>query len=260
MNRRKEIVFAVLAIMLVIGVFTIKYRADTRKQKAVELAKEYLAQKYEQDMVYSNVWLSPIDPGQYHVYFVAEKTGVKFEVIMWPSALDTQLGLINFEEDLWDNYKSSFFREKTSESLTPSIKGIWGETAYITVHLSSARSNKNTGSEIITEHMTVREMEPFYHYDVFITTNRQLNTEVKEEESLRILDLLKAIKEQNCWPVRILIWYQTEKKGDENEKYIVFSDGESPFQSRKLENWLEIDDVERIKEVMEEQWFSKQLG
>ena len=249
---------SILAVVVVIGTITIKYNSSVKERNAVQIAKEYLAQKYKQKMIYESVRLPQVDPVLYYVSFTSENTGIKFNVHVSPR-------LLKFPEEktntnfLWDDYLSSFFCRKTEETVLPEIKEIWDDNANMRVNLqpSNAYPDKKNSSDI-NEHMTEREVEPFYNYRFYVTTNRVLNSESRTEEAMRILNLFQAIHNLDYNPVEILVWYQTGtiERGKEIEKYINFVSGSIPSQPEKLETWLEIVDIEDIIRVMDEQWFS----
>ena len=245
-----------VSIIAVVGVTTaiIAYHDSVKKRKIVQIAQEYLQQKYKQTMDFEHVRLSYVDPVYYYVTFVSEKTNVRFQVRIWPGVLKNQK-LENNEKNIRDDYLSSFFSKKTEEIALPEITEIWGDKASIYVALHSNNTKKDTSA--INEFMTEREMEPFYCYAFYVASHHQLNSESKIREAQRVLNLFQAIRKLNYHPAKVFIWYQTGtiKEGKKIEKSVEFVHGSTPFCSVTQRNCFEIDNVEDIIKVMDEQWF-----
>jgi len=243
------LIFGIIIAVIGIGALSIKGYYMFKGNKAVQIAEAYLAQKYEQEMIYENVRYSWIDPGQYHVYFTSAETKVWFGVSMWPQALEFQ-GTPP-DEYIWDNYLDSFFCRKTEEIILPEITASWDDNSSIQVvqHSRNVYPKKNTSE--INEHMTEREMEPFYNYEFYVTTSRLLNSESKMEEARRILNLFQSIQELDYHPVEILVWYQTGK----DERKEVSTDSETWAKRYiKFDAWEEIDSADQVVNIMNEQW------
>ena len=257
MSKRKKLILwvSIIAVVAIVGTMAVKYNSSNKERKAVQLAKEYLAQKYEQEMIYESVRLSKVDPVLYRVSFISQNTGIKFNVNVTPS-------LLKFPEEksnnklLYDNYLGSFFCRKTEEIVLPEITATWNDNAsiYVSLYPSDVYYEKNTADT--NEHMTEREMESFYNYRFYITTNRLLINESKMEEAQRMLNIFQAIQKLNYHPVEILFWYQTGtiEKGNEIKESIRFVDGNILSQTGKLGNWLELINVEDVIKVMDDQW------
>jgi hypothetical protein len=257
MSRRRKLVFGIvggIVAIAVIGTIVAKFYLFSKEQKAIQLAQEYLAQKYEQEMQYQSVRYSWVDPGLYHVYFTSTDTGVNFEVEMWPKALDLPKGTVDYDGYLGDTYFSSFFCQKTAEYVLPNIKNIWGENAYISVVLHSGHSYPSEDISSLSENMTEKEMERFYTYEFSITSNCLLDGESKTEESQRVLSIIETIRKLDYSPVEIRIWYKTGK--DEKEKVLTDSKTWTEMYI-SFDNWEEIISIEEIVNAMNEQWFSK---
>jgi hypothetical protein len=260
-GRRKKLVFWVISIIIfvaIVGSIAVKCNLSAKERKAVQIAQEYLAQKYEQEMIYESVRYSWIDPGLYHVYFISSDTDVHFEVQMWPKVLDFPEETTD-DKYIWDNYLNSFFCQKTKETILPKVKMIWDEKVGMQVILSTGKAYPLRGTVEPNEQTTAIEMEPFYNYEFYINTNRILDNESKMEEATRILDMIQYVQDSQYQPREMLFWYQTGsiEKGKDVEKNIEFVDGSMPSHSGKLENWIGIYNVEDVIAVMDEQLFNE---
>lgn len=250
-------IIGIIVIIAVAGTIAVRYHLSVKERKAVQLAQEYLDQKYEQEMQFESVRYSWVDPGLYHVYFISTDTEIRFEVQMWPKALDFP-EVTTDDRYIWDNYLSRFFCRKTEELVSPEVKMIWDENAKILVVLSSSNVYPSRRTSDPNEQMTASEMEPLYNYDFYIETNRLLNNESKIEEANRMFDMIEYVKKTQYRPREVLFWYQTGaiEKGKEIEKKIWFGDGNDPYHIGRFENWFEINNVEEVVKAIDEQWFN----
>ena len=240
----------VIAVVVVVGTIAIKYDSSAKDRKVIQIAQEYLAQKYEQEMTYESVRLPYVDPVYYYVTFVSANTDVRFEVRIWPGVLKNQK-LENNDKNINDNYLSSFFCKKAAEIVLPDIMAIWDDNASIQVTQPTTNVYPKNDAFPINEHMTEREMETLYEYRFHITTNRLLSSESKTEEARRIFNLFQAIQELNYHPVEIVVWYQTGK----DKKEEVSTDSETWVRRYiEFDAWEEIDSADQIVDITNEQW------
>jgi hypothetical protein len=236
--------------VVVVSTIAVKYDSSVKERKAVEVAKEYLAQKYEQGMICESVRVPSVDPVYYYVTFLSATTDVRFEVRIWPGIFKNQK-LEDSDKNINDNYLSSFFCKKVAEIVLPEITAIWDDNASMQVTQPTTNVYPKNDAFPINEYMTEREMEPFYEYRFHITTNRLLNSESKAEEAQRIFNLFQAVQELNYHPVEIFVWYQTGK----NEKDEISTDSETWAKRYiKFDAWEEIDSADQLVGLMNEQW------
>lgn len=246
-------------VIIAICLLSIKIYLSSREHKAIQLAQEYLGQKYEQEMRYESVRYSWIDPGQYHVYFISADTEIWFEVSMWPKAL----GFSDMPPDeyMWDNYLICFFHENLEEIILPEAINIWDENINIRVASSGGKGYPSRGTEEPNEQMTILELECLYNYEVYINTNRILTDDTKTEEAKRIFEMIQYIKTIQFQPREVLFLYQTgeTENGKDVECRIWFGDGSDPYHIGRFENWMETSSIEEIEKIMNDQWFNKQI-
>ena len=251
MSRRRKIIRILGVIIAVIGIVICLLNSyDAQKEnKAIQLAQDYLNQKYDQDMIYESVRYSWVEPGQYHVYFTSVETEVWFGVSMWPRALECSE--VPPDEYIWDNYLESFFCRRSEEILFPEVENIWDENVSIQVSLITNNAYPSRGAEEPNEKMTVAEMEPLYNYKFIINTHRLLNHESAKTEAERLFDMIQYIKTIQYEPREITIWYQTGK--DEKDRILTNSDTWSEYYI-KFVNYENIYSLEQIIEIMNEYW------
>lgn len=252
-------IIGTIVVVAVIGTIAAKYHLSMKEHSAIQIAQKYLAQKYEQEMQFQNVRYSWIDPSLYHVTFLSASTNVKFEVSVWPKALNFPQNMTDYGDEVTDSYLKDYFCQKTEEVILPEMRAIWDENMSINVSLSTSNLYSQRVTEKPNEQMMAIEMEPFYNYDYYIHANRILNNDSKIEEAERILDMIRYIQANQYYPREVLFWYQTgaTEKGKKIENRIWFGDGTDPYHIGRFENWSKISSVEEIIQAIDEQWFSK---
>ena len=247
MKRRKAlIILSVLIAVVVITILSIYVYYRMNKRKAVQIAKGYLEQKYEQEMIYQGVRHAWIDPELYHVTFTSVETDVTFQVSIWPPVL--RQTSTEVEDGIWDDYLWCFFCKETEAVLQPEAASIWNEFDRILITHSRIRNSKATLGTEINEHMSAREMERTYYayaYDLFVTPGRMISRGSEREEAQNILKLFQMLRDKDYHPSWILVWYQTSTAND--------SDSVATEKPVTFESWETIDTVEQVLEIMREQ-------
>lgn len=246
MKRRKAlIILSVLIAIVVITILSIYVYYRMNKRKAVQIAKGYLEQKYEQEMIYQGVRHAWIDPELYHVTFTSVETDVTFQVSIWPPVL--RQTSTEVEDGIWDDYLWCFFCKETEALLQPEAASIWNEVDRILITHSRIRNSKATLGTEINEHMSAREMERTYYayaYDLFVTPGRMISRGSEREEAQNILKLFQMLRDKDYHPSWILAWYQTSTAND--------SDSVATEKPVTFESWETIDTVEQVIEIMQE--------
>jgi hypothetical protein len=221
------IIFAVIIIVAA----SIKTYLTFKENKAVQIAQEYLNQKYEQEMQYQNVRFPWIDPSLYHVRFSpVNNPEIIFEVLV-------QLDLSLTEKDnkhgnfIPDNYYVKYFEYCMEKYLVADVKHLWGDNATIKVLDVNIGSAAFSVSPKINDEMTLMEMEPLIDdYWIYIRTNDTLVEELLEPIANRILEFIQIVKDNGFEPETLNFW----------------SDGSESEMDMLLKNWDEIDSVDQI--------------
>jgi len=261
MRKRRKIIFGIIGgivAVAVIGTFAVKFYLSSKEDKAIQLAQEYLAQKYEQEMQFHHARFSWIDPSCYQITFTpAGNPELYFQVIVQQN-LTILEGLKEFGHSTCpDNYYLNYFSLYSSRQIGEYVQNIWGESASAYVpDKSSGLYSYSVPSEFY-EHMALEEMEAFLDYDVYIRTDQLLNNESKIPEAQRILDMIRYVQTSQFKPTEILFWYNTGivEKGEEIRKSISFGNGTDPYHMGRFENWSETVSIEEIVKAMDDQWF-----
>jgi hypothetical protein len=179
----------------VIGTFAVKLYMSFKEHKAIQLAQEYLVQKYKQEMQFRHARFSWIDPSLYQVTFTpADNPELYFQVIVQQN-LTILEDLKEFGHSTCpDNYYLNYFSFHTSRQIRECVQNIWGESASAYVPDKSSGLYSYSVPSEFNEHMTVEEMGTLLDYDIYIRTNHLLNNELKMAEAQRILYLIRYVQ------------------------------------------------------------------
>ncbi len=246
MGKRGKRVLCILGLIAVgiavcVAAFLGYYEGNERK--AVQIAKGYLEQKYEQEMIYQGVRHAWIDPELYHVTFTSVETDVTFQVSIWPPVL--RQTSTEVEDGIWDNYLWNFFCKEMEGVLQPEAASIWNGLDHLLIVHSQIKNKDVALIAEINEHTPAREMEYAYNYDLFVTPGRMISRGLEREEAQNILKLFQMLRDKDYHPSWILVWYQTSTAND--------SDSVATEKPVTFESWETIDTVEQVLEIMREQ-------
>ena len=164
MGKRGKRVLCILGLIAVgiavcVAAFLGYYEGNERK--AVQIAKGYLEQKYEQEMIYQGVRHAWIDPELYHVTFTSVEMDVTFQVSIWPPVL--RQTSTEVEDGIWDNYLWNFFCKEMEGVLQPEAASIWNGLDHLLIVHSQIKNKDVALIAEINEHTPAREMEYAYN-------------------------------------------------------------------------------------------------
>jgi hypothetical protein len=129
------LILGIIVAVVVLGAASIKSYLSYKENKAIQIAQEYLNQKYEQEMQYESTRFSWIDPSLYHVSFSPVcNSEIIFEVIVYPD-LTIPEDRWEFRQSSWsaDNYYVKYFEYCMEEYLAADVKRLWGNDATVKV-------------------------------------------------------------------------------------------------------------------------------
>jgi hypothetical protein len=255
MSMRRKIIFGILGGIIaiaVIGAIAIKCYLSYGEKAAAQLAKDYLAQKYEQEMQFHYAVFSLADPICYHVVFTpANNPELYFDVIVDDDlTLDEWITKPGYTSSS-DDYYLAYFRFHTSREIEKIAQSIWDESASATAPVDDRGAYPYSVPFGFNEGMSAEEMEPFLDYDYYIITNRLLDSESKQKEAQRMLNMIELVQASKYKPEKILFWYKTGK--DENEGEQADSKTWAEMYIEFI-NWPEISSIEEVLQAMDEQW------
>jgi len=248
MSRKKRIIITAIALIVIaLGGSIIARGFLGDKGKATEIAKEYLVQKYSQDMQCVDARYSWIDPALYHIYFSpVDNSDLVFEVMVQQdfsiSEKTNEYG--NFSAD---DYYISCFEWQMSTFFRDEINLIWDNEAEIFVNAPNPALYAFKIPAGLNDSMALHDMAPLIEeYLLIIDAKQLLDAENKADEANKMLRFIQDVQKSEYKPDRIVFWYsvpksQTNSRGSENVSF---------------ENWSEITEVEQVALRIEEEFFS----
>ncbi|KJR97694.1 MAG: hypothetical protein VR68_12305 [Peptococcaceae bacterium BRH_c4a] len=207
------IIIGIVVAVAVVGIISVKLYLSSKENKAIELAQEYLSQKYDEEMNYESIRFSWIDPSLYHVSFSpANNPELVFEVLVQQD-LTIQGGIREFGQSnsSADNYCIKYFEYLMEEFLSDDAKRLWGDDVKVTVlQINSGLYSFSVPPEL-NNTMSLNEMEALLkNYWIYIKTSEmKLDDQSLEESANRIFEFIQVIKNNGFMPETIDFWYPT---------------------------------------------------
>lgn len=242
MSGRRKVMFitgiVVVAVALV-GIISVKLYLSSLENKAIELAQEYLSQKYDEEMNYESMRFSWIDPSLYHVRFSpANNPELVFEVLVQQD-LTIQGGIREFGQSSSsaDNYYIKYFEYLMEEYLSDYAKRLWGNEVKVTVlQMNSGLYSFFVPLEL-NNNVSLKDMEVLLNnYWIYIRTDKAIMDEQSlVDTSNRIFEFIQIIKNNNFTPETISYKFPPS----ENTTYSLIFD-----------NWSEINTVDQVMEQL----------
>ncbi len=230
----------IIIVIIAIGAVSIKIYLSSKENKAIQIAQEYLNQKYEQEMQYENVRYSWIDPSLYHVRFSpVSKPEIIFEVLVYPD--------LTIPEDRWefgqskksaDNYYVKYFEYCMEKFLIADVTRLWGDKATVKVLDVNIGGVAFSVSSELNDKITLMEMEPLIDdYWIYVRMNEIVFDELSTEKTANLIfEFIETIKNYDFVPKTIDFWHPLT---DDNEFDIA------------LHDWDEIKTVDQVVERIE---------
>lgn len=219
---------AVLLMLLVISVFTY-LQIDNGKNKARDIAINYLQSTYLEQMNPVKVRLSLNDPAMYHIYFTSQSNpDLSFEVLIM---LDFTLPRGNP-----DNYLLKYFELKFTKDIQSIVDDFGKEDIAARVIFLHQPLYAFRVPETIKEDMPYREMEPYIDYDLRFDVNKIWADTDKYAEACIIYEVIESIQASGYSPEQITFSYRTANK----ERSKIFT----------LYEWDNIDNVSQVEGLL----------
>ena len=260
-GRKKNMLIAPIVIICFIGLFLLLFghyislRMPWNEKKAIDIAKEYLAENYQQEMKYLSIRIPIVEPMIYHVYFSpVDIPDLIFEVQVYPNFELPETRPVPNKPDLYfspDNYYLTLFKYNVNMPLKKFTKEIW-EAGVSVGSSTSDGSNSLITPYVFREQMPVKEMEKYIDYFFMISIDKILNDSSKTEESQKMLKVIEFIKDNGSTPKTILFWYKTGKK-ERDKRSVIDTENWTKFYI-KFEDWSEITTIEQIIDEIDRQW------
>ena len=246
-RKKRIIIIAIVLIAVALGSSIIARGFLGNKEKATEIAKEHLVQKYSQEMQCIGARYSWIDPALYHIYFSpADNSDLVFEVMVQQdfsiSEKTNEYGYFSA-----DDYYISCFKWKMSTFFRDEINSFWGDEAEIFVNAPNPALYAFKIPAGLDDKMNLHDMAPLIEeYLLIVDIKQLLDADNKVDEANKILLFIQDVQKSEYQPDRIVFWYNVPKpekntRGNANVSF---------------ENWSEITGVEQVALRIEEEFFS----
>lgn len=212
------IIIAILVFFL-IGVIFIYYPAfPHNKNKAREIAVEYVNENFEQQMNCLGVNVSIWETVMYSIYFSPENDpDLIFEVMLSG----------NFElPDHPDNFILKYYQKEMKQRLEPVVASIWPEASILLVDDQPLLGFRIADG--LDENSTFEDIQGKVSYSLWVNMNTDMKTSEVQTEAARIYELIKNMQEKEYTFEEISFFYTDER--------IEFT------------NWKEIDSVSEVED------------
>lgn len=237
-------IFLGFLCILALAILSFFMWQEANNRKAVSLAKDYLAQTYDQEMQYQSVRYSWIDPSLYHVTFSpAAIPELTFEVLVQTNLTILPEGMQEFggKRSCPDNYYTAYFDWLLSAQLQDPIASLWPQG---TAHVLTADGGIY-GFLIpsgLNDTISLSEMAALIdEYYVYVDPNEPLNASNMQEEAQRILALFQQVQESGYCPTAIIISYLKENAAPNDNLflYVHFQDWQKIYTLEPVWNTLQ---------------------
>lgn len=218
----KKVIFAIIIVLAIFitGTILIYYPAfPHNKNKAKEIAMEYVNKNFEQEMECLAVNVSVWENVLYSVYFSpVNSPDIVFEVMISDK----------FElPDHPDNYVMKRFEKEMYGRLEPLVKSLWG-TEGKTLLISSQPLFGFRIEEGLDENSTFDDIQGKLDYSLSVTINENVNDPEWQTEFVKIYDFINAMQKERYMFEEVIFYY--------NDKAV------------ELKNWQDIKDISEIEE------------
>ena len=234
------VIFGIIVAIIATGALAIKVYFISREYRVVKIAQEYLAQKYNQEMQYMDIfhqyWFYP---QFYQIRFTSTTTPIIVFTVSVSENLEISDNLRLFEQSQQsaDNYYIKCFEYYMDDYLLPDVKQLWGDEATVAViDINNSYGASFSISPMLSNEMTVWEMERLISsYHIYIGTSNKLIDESLEADAEQIFEFFQIIKNDGFDPTSF---------------FFKFPVTETETQSVEFEDWQEIVTVNQVIEQL----------
>ena len=233
------------------------------KNKAKELALEYVARTYEQEMCFVRVEYIFGEPTLYYVYFSPENNPDLIFKVMVQKDLTISPEKTNKYGNYFrpDNYYIANFEYLMEKEFSSDIQTIWVDGAEIIGRVPNNAVYAFRMPKELSDELALLQMDGLIEeYLLIIDTKHFLKDEEteKQDEAERILEFINSVKASGYSPQRIVFWYDIPKI----EQYGIPSYSFTKAGSGKVsfEDWKDIETTERIAHDINESIFFSRIN
>ncbi|MGN0161335.1 MAG: hypothetical protein ACI4AQ_08115 [Lachnospiraceae bacterium] len=191
MNKKVLLIFMTILmgilVFLLIGVMLIYYPAFSHnKNKAREIAVEYVNENFEQQMNCLGVNVSVWETVVYSVYFSPENDAdLIFEVM-----LSRDFELLGHP----DNYILKYYEKEIYKRLESLVASIWSEASVLLIDHQPLFGFQI--AEGLDETSTFEDIQGEVSYSLWVNINTEMKASKVQTEAAKIYELIKKIQEE----------------------------------------------------------------
>lgn len=234
--------FGAILIILFLILLLIIFINNSVDNKTVSTAKEYLTEKYKEEMVLDSFFKDIIDLNCNLTFYKKENPDFKFTVYMSKSKI-----LSNYE--VWkDDYFETLICYGLKEKYTPIINNIWGNDACVTI---TSYGTIIREFSYLDEYSTIKDIKDNglnKIFTIFIDLSYFFDQEDKEKEAEKILKFINIIKEDEYLPEKIAI-ERLKHKNEFSKKTI------ADVEICHIDGVEDIITIDQVYDYIDKEWF-----
>lgn len=210
---RVAVLFACLVVSIG-GIAAFVIELNFAKQKAVQLADKYLENKYESEMVLTDVHFELFDASVYRVsYYPKNNPEIVFDVIVQGFMYVEHDNIVNDKEGYFaDNYYLRYFEHFMEEYLADDVARSFGEKTVLSVKENTQGLHSYCMHPLLTDNLNIDDMEALINgYDIEINLSAyRVATEIAEDISNSLYGFIFYLQSSGFEPSAITIIFEAE--------------------------------------------------
>ena len=218
------VLFACLVVSIS-GIAAFVIQLNFAEQRAVQLADEYLENKYQNEMVLTDIRFELFEPSVYRVgYYPENNPDIVFDVIVQGFMYVERDNVVNETEGYFaDNYYLKYFEYLMEEYLATEVERFFGEKADFSVKENTQGLHSYCMHPLLTDDLDIEDMEALINdYDIEISLSvYSVNAEIVEDISNSLYGFISYIRNNGFEPNGITVIFEAE---NEKRRQVLFSD------------------------------------
>ena len=201
----REVKIVVVIFVCLVAYIRTPYFSWNVKSARVE-AEQYIEQQYKFKPKYvSGVYSSNLDGSNYFMYFVDEKNGIRFTVILEGGRRFFLKQIKQYVEK--DTYLEEFLIKNMREEISPIVKKEWGKGTKVSVNTVLNADVDRTWD--FNQQINIKKVESYYKESYAININVKKGDK-KQEEAEKAFEVIKYLKDKNYLPLHVDVNYEVD--------------------------------------------------
>lgn len=242
MSKKKKfiIVFVLIIVIMLTTISIFNY------SRAYIVAKNYLLQKYSQDIKFISIRYSWIEPSLYYVYFSPKDNPRLVFSVMVQQNFTASDKTNEYGYFSADNYYITFFEYQMKNFYLDKIINLWGEKINLIIRVPNSALYAFKMPSELNNAISLNDMEHLIEeYLIILDTKQGIDKDIKFDEAYKIFEFIQTVQESGYDPKRIVFWYNVKNRGSMSVSY---------------DDWREINSMEQILLNLNEEFFSNTVS